>query len=228
MDEEEDRDDGFEDLVAGVLAAGAHAAEVLARPEVAARWEEPSVLPEMTVGAVAAHVDQMLGAGVAWLEADPADAAGLLPAPVAQVYGLTRVDADEGLAGPIPRLIRTWSAEGAALGPEQTAARAADHLARLAVLLAGAHPTRLIPSTSVPGVAMVLPDYLRTRCVELLVHTDDLARSVGLPTPAPDPIAASAAIDLLVDLCRARAGDLAVLRALARPDAADPEVLRAL
>lgn len=223
-----ERDDGFEDLVAGVLAAGAQAVAVMAGPEVADRWDEPSVLAEMTVGALAAHLNQMLGAGVAWLEADPADAAGLLPRPVAEVFGQSRVDGDEGLAGRIPRLIQTWSAEGSALGPVATAAQAADHLARLAVLLAEAHPTRLIPSVSLPGVAMVLPDYLRTRCIEFVVHTDDLAQSVGLPTPEPDPIAARAAIDVLVDLCRHRVGDVAVLRALTRPERADPDALRAL
>jgi hypothetical protein len=96
------------------------------------------------------------------------------------------------------------------------------------VLLAAARAQRPVPLTVLPGLAMSLSDCVRTRCVEFVVHTDDLAHSVGLPPPEPDPPAVSVTLDVLIGLCRARAGDAAVIRARARPWRGGSEVLRAL
>lgn len=75
-------------------------------------------------------------------------------------------------------------------------------------------------------MASRLDDYLRTRCVELVVHTDDLAASIGLPTHEPDRAAVAVALDVIFEMCRARAGDAEVLRALARPERGQPDTLR--
>lgn len=61
-------------------------------------------------------------------------------------------------------------------------------------------------------MASRLDGYLRTRCVELVVHTDDLAASIGLPTHEPDRAAVAVALDVIFEMCRARAGDAEVLR----------------
>jgi len=182
----------------------------------------------MTVGGLAAHLSQMLSAGVGWLGADPADGNSLAAHSLGEIYGLARVDADEGLDGEVARRIRGWAADGSAAGPGPVLDRIRADLVELRALLPAVAPDRLVPSVNRPGAAMRADDYLRTRCVEFLVHVDDLAISVGLPTPEPDPDAAEAAVSALVDLCRHRAGDLAVLRALSRPGRADPEALRAL
>jgi len=63
---------------------------------------------------------------------------------------------------------------------------------------------------------MRLDDYLVTRIVELTVHADDLALSVGLDAPALPPEALGITIDTLVAIARYRHGDLAVLLALSR------------
>jgi uncharacterized protein (TIGR03083 family) len=218
-------DSAWAALVTATVRAAEAAVDLLGRPQVAVAWDRPSVLPEMTVGALAAHLAQMLGAGAAWLDADPDRS--LTASTPDEVYGLARLG-DEGTDGAVASKIQAWSAAGATAGPEAVSAEASASLAVLSELLPGADSTRLIPSVMAEGRGMTLPDYLRSRCVEFLVHTDDLARSIGLPTPPPDPFAVSAAITVLVDLCRGRVGDLAVLRALAGRVTADPETLRAL
>jgi hypothetical protein len=66
------------------------------------------------------------------------------------------------------------------------------------------------------GVALSLDDYLATRIVELVVHSDDLAVSCGLATPEFPAKALRLATDALVDTARQRHGDLALILALAR------------
>ena len=95
-------------------------------------------------------------------------------------------------------------------------------------LLNTASPERLIPSAVTPDAAAPLTSYLRTRRVEFVVHADDIAASVGLPPPEMDPIASGIAVEALVQMCRERAGDAEVLRALARSERAQPGTLRAL
>ncbi|MDQ3879299.1 MAG: hypothetical protein M3290_13275, partial [Actinomycetota bacterium] len=62
----------------------------------------------------------------------------------------------------------------------------------------------------------------------LLVHTDDLAVSIGVPTPEPRPEAADAAIANLVSVARRRHGDTAVLRALTRRERDEGNALRVI
>jgi hypothetical protein len=75
---------------------------------------------------------------------------------------------------------------------------------------------------------MMLDEYLRTRVVELVVHADDLAASIGVELVPPQPATCRVAIDVLVDAARIRHGDMAVLRALARRERGPVEALRVL
>jgi hypothetical protein len=77
-------------------------------------------------------------------------------------------------------------------------------------------------------LVLLLDDYLVTRIIELTVHTDDLAVSVGLPTPEFPASATALAIEALVDVAIPRNGDLAVLRALTRRERDEVEALRVL
>lgn len=217
--------ESWDRLRAAVSAAAGQAVELLGRPEVGHRWTEPSALPEMTVGGLATHLTQMLAAAVGWLAAEPEP---LTEATLGEVYGLARVNADEGLDGDVARRIRGWAESGRTAGPGPMLAQVRTDLAELRALLPTVAADRLVPSVNRPGTGMRADDYLRTRCVEFLVHVDDLAISCDLPTPEPDPAAADAAISALVETCRDRAGDLSVLRALTRPGRADDETLRAL
>jgi hypothetical protein len=75
---------------------------------------------------------------------------------------------------------------------------------------------------------MTVEDYVATRLVEAVVHGDDLAASLG-PEPPPFSDEATAFVaELLWASLRRRAGDAALLRALARSERAAPGVLRAL
>ncbi len=66
------------------------------------------------------------------------------------------------------------------------------------------------------GWALTTDDFLITRSMELMVHSDDLAASVGLPTPDfPDTV--DDVVRLLSGVATRRHGQAAVIRALSRP-----------
>lgn len=67
-------------------------------------------------------------------------------------------------------------------------------------------------------------DFLLTRVMELVVHTDDLAVSLGLPTPPMPQTATEATIQLLSSLSAWRHGPLNVIRALARQERAPTSI----
>ena len=87
---------------------------------------------------------------------------------------------------------------------------------RLAPRLAAADPTRRVEVLQ--GVTLPLEDYLRTRLVELVVHLDDLAVSVGRPGPdVPEPALRQVA-SVLGAVAATRAGGLETVRSLARAE----------
>jgi hypothetical protein len=61
---------------------------------------------------------------------------------------------------------------------------------------------------------------LMTRTMELVVHADDLAVSVGLPTPEFPAEVTGSVIDLLARLSVRRHGPTAVIRAMTRGERA--------
>ncbi len=63
-----------------------------------------------------------------------------------------------------------------------------------------------------------LDDFLLSRTMELLVHIDDLAVSIGVPTP--QPARPDATLALLTTLAAQRHGATALLRALTRTERA--------
>ena len=77
-------------------------------------------------------------------------------------------------------------------------------------------------------MAYRLDDWVANRTIEILVHADDLAVSVGLDPLVLPADAARLAIQSLVDISRHREGDLTVLRALSRRERQSAEALRAL
>ncbi len=67
---------------------------------------------------------------------------------------------------------------------------------------------------------LLVDDFLLTRVLELVVHTDDLAVSLGVPTPPMPADATEATVVLLSRLAVWRHGPLSVVRALARQERA--------
>lgn len=213
------------DIRATFLAAGRAAVDLLARPEVAARWDQPSSLPHFTVGGLAGHLARAVTTVEGYLDreeppaGDVVTAAGYYHAALGP-SGAVDLDSDLHTA------VRRRGEEAAAGGPEAVAGALRDLLARMEGRLAAEPGTRRI--VVLHGLTLSLDDYLVTRVVELVVHMDDLAVSLDLPAPEPPAEAATVTIDALVRLARLRHGDLAVVRALARRERAAAGVLNVL
>jgi hypothetical protein len=175
----------------------------------------------MTIGELCAHLARGVLQVESYLAAPLPDAPSIVDA----VVYYARL---EGTAEPESALnlgVRARSTETAGLGPDalrKNTERALTNL-RQAFAIAG---NPLIAITIHPGEAMLLDEYLRTRCVELTVHSEDLALSLGLT--ARPTAAASVAVDVLLGAARDRWGDVAVLRALTRRERDDVAALRVL
>ena len=191
-----------------VIEAVEAAAVLLARDEVAARWDEPSVLAGMTVGALCAHLVRAAGAVLAYLDrTDPAARAdGVLLTPVTYFHA--------AIDSPIHERIKDVSASEAAAGPGELAARGAQVAVSMRARL-GEEPTdRLVAALG--GRMLTLDDFCRTRLIEVLLHIDDVAASVGLPRPDTGADGPAIVIEILTGISRMVHGDWAVLHALAR------------
>ncbi|HET6292275.1 MAG TPA: maleylpyruvate isomerase N-terminal domain-containing protein [Kribbella sp.] len=196
----------------GYLEAAASAAELLARPEVDDAWLKGSALPELSVGGLAAHLAwQITIIGDVLAAPEPADEPRELYEYYAQV-GWIGADLDE----PINVRIREGSEREALDGAAVVAHRAAAAAARLRKILLTVEPRRVrLPSWD--GWSLDLDDLLLTRLMELVVHADDLAVSVDVPTPQISQTAAGSVVDLLSRLAIRRHGAVEVVRALSRP-----------
>jgi hypothetical protein len=211
-------------LVDAFSAAGQATAAVVGSPEVAAAWDARSALEGYRVGELAAHT--LLA--TARLEAVLAEAPPAEPTVVdlAGFFGPNRVD-DAGIDAGLHPLIRAAAADAAERGPEAVAVELGAVLDRLRAVLPPADPTRLVSVVNVRHGATPLGTYLRTRVVELVVHGDDLAASVGLAYEVPSA-AADVTLEACLELARARSGDGAVIRGFTRRERAEPDVLRVL
>lgn len=191
------------------------AADLLREPAVEAGWDDPSALPEFTVGALAGHLAYQALA-VPEILAGPVPTEPVVP--LLEHYARVEwIGAD--LDDAINVRIRDLGADTAAGGPRALAARMDAVVAELASGLAAA-PNRPVRIPLWGPWSLALDDLLVTRMMELAVHADDLAVSVGLAPPELPPGAADAVLDLLTRLAARRHGVPAVLRALSRAERA--------
>ena len=192
------------------------AADLIRHPEVAARWGDESACAGMTVGGLANHLAAQL-ANVVLLLAEPAHDADPIPA-LEHYRRAAWVHA--GLDDEVNVDVRT-SADGyAASGPADLEERVAADLAGLPDALAPVLEGRRRPdSVLIPwqGWSLTAADFVLTRTMEVIVHSDDLAASVGVETPVFPDVAADAVLALLASVAAERHGQAAVLRALSRP-----------
>lgn len=198
---------------ADFLATARSAVPLLREPAVAAAWSEPSALPKMSVGALAGHLAFQILIVPDVLTAPPATE------PVVPVLGHYERSAWVGadLDDAVNAGIREGSEQSAAVGAEALTARADAAIQTLARDLptAANHPVHL-PFWG--SWALTLDDLLVTRMMELAVHSDDLAVSVGVPTPALPDDAAATVIDLLTGLAVRRHGPTPLIRAFSRAE----------
>ena len=218
------------------LTAATIAAELVRAPQVVERWTDPSVLPEMSVGALACHLGRQV---VRVAELVPVatdlpllDAADDHYARAAWVTSTSPAD---------PVNDRSQDDVDAAAGPSALDAWVAEASLRVEALLAGdgdgdgegvgdgdragvrdgvgpvAQDRVGIPWQ---GWSLRRDHFLLTRLLEVVVHADDLALSAGLPTPAfPDAVFGPVS-ELLLRLAVRRHGQSAVISTLTRRERA--------
>jgi hypothetical protein len=200
------------------LEAATAATALIAAPEVAARWDEPSALREMTVSGLAGHLARQITRPSAHLSDRKPVPAGAELITILEHYA--RVEwIDAPLDAKVNVGIRHESETEAAGGAADLAQRAAAAVAQLTTMLPaedGDQPCYL-PWT---GWALTLHDFLTTRLLEIVIHVDDLAVSVDVPPPVLPAGATGAVITLLTQLSTRRHGTAAVLRALSRSERA--------
>ncbi|MCK9897712.1 maleylpyruvate isomerase N-terminal domain-containing protein [Frankia sp. AgB32] len=195
------------------LDTAAAAAALLRDPALAAAWDADSALAHYRVGALAGHLAWQIVAVPEMLTAVPPDGAprALLEHYTGAAWLGAAPDAE------INTRLRDLGERVAADGPVALAERADEALARLSVALPGAPPGRLVRLG--PSV-LRLEDFLTSRLLEITVHADDLAVSVGVEAPPMPAPAVEAVLGLLTRLAVARHGPTAVLRALSRAERA--------
>jgi hypothetical protein len=201
------------------VEAAVGALGLVAAPEVGRRWDEPSALPAMAVGALAAHLARQVHRVPEVLALPVPD-----ERPVTLIEHYTRspwvtagVDDEPNVA------TRDRAAQEAAAGQDEVLrhAREALAVARRALPDEPADRVVRVPWT---GWSLTLDDYLRSRLVEIVVHGDDLACSVGVEPPDwPDEVAAPV-LGVLTTLAVRRHGLPAVLRTLSRAERAPGNV----
>jgi hypothetical protein len=195
------------------VATGRVAVGLLREPEVAAGWTGPSALDGFSVGGLAGHLAYQVLALPAALDE---------PLPVEPVVPLLEHYAripwvDAGPDDEINVRIRRGGEQLGAQGAGALADQVEVALDGLAVELATA-ADRAVRIPLWGPWSLRLDDLLVTRMMELAVHADDLAVSVGLPTPAFPPGALATVLDLLTRLATRRHGAVSVLRALSRAE----------
>lgn len=209
------------DHQADFLATAETAVQLLRHPAVAAAWAQPSALPKLDVAGLAGHLAYQI------LVLPQILAAPLPTEPTVPLLGHYEralwVDAD--LDADINVRIRDGGTKLGAQGAANLADQVEEALRELALLLPAAQnrPVR-IPWWG--AWSLTTEDFLTTRVMELAVHGDDLAVSVGVDTPSLPPGAAATVVDLLARLAVRRHGPTNVIRALSRAERA-PETIAA-
>jgi len=198
------------------LAAAASAVALLGDPAIAASWHAPSALEHYDVAGLAGHL-----AGQIFFIRRVLDAPPPAEGPVSILEYYARVPwIGAGPDDDVHVNIRAGSTANAVDGPAALAARAEAAVDDLRQALPAAPPERLVRLPIWDGYSLRLDDFVVSRMMELAVHSDDLAASVGIPTPALPPVVIDIVVDLLSRLAVRRHGASAVLRALTRQERA--------
>ncbi len=199
---------------AAVVRAVDSFVELVASPAVAAAWDNESALPGMTVGGLTRHLVSQPECAVEFLSSPP-------PAHAQTVSLMDYFAGVDWLAAgvnePENTSIRDDFNELAAPGASDSLAILERSRAELGPAIAAAGPATYVPWQD---RALQLDDFLVCRLLEIVVHADDLAVSVDLPTPRFDPEVLDPVLGLMAALAQRRHGQDAVVRALAREERA--------
>jgi hypothetical protein len=190
---------------------------LLEDPAVERAWTSPSALAEFSVSGLATHLSfQITRVPGVLLAAPPASSAPMIGL---EEHYTRSLWVDAPVDSEVNRYVRSAAQEKADEGVEAVRRSAVAALTEIRLILPG-EPLERPVFLPWAGWSLTLADYLRTRALELLVHSDDLAISVGIETPAVPPEAARNVINTLVALSVRKHGVTAVLRALSRRERA--------
>lgn len=201
------------DLGAALTSCAGVVIDLADRREVHDAWQRESACAGMTVGGLTHHLLAQVAHVAAGLRvAAPVDAPVIAlldhyanaPWVSASRSGETDPDQDDK------------DNAAAAAGHASVVANARRALAEVPALLARPRQPDVI---HVPwqGWSLSTPDFVTTRLMEMVVHADDLAASVGLSTPEQEPAVVSPVLALLTEVSLRRHGQVALVRALSRP-----------
>lgn len=204
-------------VVEGYLFAAQSAVTLLAQHAVAEQWEAPSALPKMTVGALAAHLaGQVLSVRDVLVDRRLSSSEH----PVALLEHYTRSAwVQAGLDDEANVTIREGADSGAAAGHRRLLESVQEALDDVARLLAEEVEPRVV---RMPwwGWSLTFEDFLVTRMMEITVHSDDLAVSLGQEPPELPVSVLEPVLSLLLGVSVLRHGQTAVVRALSRAERA--------
>src|SRR5215203_5974530 len=208
---------------------------------VAVRWDEPSCLPPMTIGALCGHV---IASGIFEVESrvsqrsatDKASATLSYSGPTvaapgppshgrsftaASLHALVPIDA----GNVINRAVEEAAAEQARNGREDLLARARSLLGTTSARIEQIATDEVLDCWGVP---LTFDEFLQTRLVELTVHAEDLACSIGVEDSGISDDAKQLVCNIGLSAAIRRNGQTAVLRALFRSDRHSTAALRPL
>jgi hypothetical protein len=201
------------------LSAAAAAAKLIAAPQVAAAWHEPSALAKLSVQGLAGHLaGQILFIPKALAEPVPTETV----IPIHEYYALVSWIGSD-LDDAFNVLIRTSGEQDAADGPAALAARVEATVEELRAVLPAA-PSRPVRRPNWGPWSVSLDDFLTSRMLEIVVHCDDLAYSVGVSGPELPAQAIETVVDVLSRIALRRHGATNVLRALSRAERAPASI----
>lgn len=173
------------------------------------RWTEESALADFPVGALAGHLVRAGAAVVSYL-GDEAPTEQPVAAPVYYATVLEAMDASDH------NEVVTRGQTVAGESPDELVETFRATSGRLEEALTSEPPDRLVRVFR--GIVLTLDDYLLSRICEVLIHTDDLAVSLGVEPPEIPAGAGDLAITHLIDVARKWHGDRGVLIALSRKE----------
>ncbi|WIN00659.1 maleylpyruvate isomerase N-terminal domain-containing protein [Actinoplanes oblitus] len=190
----------------------------LAQPAVAERWDAPSSLARLRVGGLTAHLAGQVTQVPPVLDAPVVDEHIRLAEHFARSTWI-----DSGLDSDVNVYIRCSAEEAATAGAAAVTEAATTALAALRRRLPAEPPDRVIQLPWGPW-SLSLDDFLVTRLLELAVHCDDLATSIGADTPPFPPSWFDPVISVLCHLAARRHGQPALIRALSRAERAPASI----
>ncbi|BBH70127.1 hypothetical protein ACTI_68120 [Actinoplanes sp. OR16] len=203
------------------LEAAAVTAAFLADPAVADGWEAPSALARMRIGALASHLANQI------TQVPPVLDAPIVHERISLTEHYARSTWTDGdLDSEVNTYIRRISADAALSGSRVQAGEAMTAVQHLRRRLPDEPADRMIQLPFGPW-ALTLDDYLTTRLLELAVHGDDLAASIGVDPPPLPAAGLDRVMSVLCAMAARRHGAATIIRALSRAERS-PKTISAL